>query len=121
LGHQLRDGVINYSEYIRLLGRLVPEWGFGAVVRWLRALELEPDRIAFLNMALCAVANDEYFPELFDACFQRHTRGFLACLRPDVVLLCGKNELAPYEAQIASMGPTVIFDLALQANEHECW
>jgi hypothetical protein len=31
---------------------LVEEWGRGAVVRWLYAIGLEPERIAFLNMAL---------------------------------------------------------------------
>ncbi|MCY2990041.1 MAG: hypothetical protein NTY19_19535 [Planctomycetota bacterium] len=108
LGHQLRDGEIGYDEHNRLLTPLVPEWGFGAVVQWLRAIGLEPERIAFLNVALCAVANDKYFPGLFDTCFNRHTRGLLACLAPHVVLLCGKGELEPYQAPIEAMGAKVI-------------
>lgn len=108
LGHQLRDGTIGYEEYVSHLTPLVREWGFGGVVRWLGKLGLEPERIAFLNVALCAVADDAYFSQLFDTCFQRQTRGLLACLNPDVVLLCGKRELEPYCAPIRSMGAKVI-------------
>jgi hypothetical protein len=74
------------------------------VVRWLRALGLEKERIAYLNMALCAVADDAYFDGLFRSCFHRHTRGMLACLAPDVVVLAGKKELEPYLAQLLQWG-----------------
>ncbi len=59
-------------------------------------------------MALCAVANDDYFNELFETCFRRHTRnlvGVLNPLNPDMILLCGKKEEGDP-------------DLALQADEH---
>jgi hypothetical protein len=108
LGHQLRNGDITYDLYNSSLARLVPEWGFGGVVRWLEAIELEPERICFLNMALCAVANDDYFPELFETCFKRHTRDLLAVLKPHVVLLCGKKQLRPYTRAIESLGASVI-------------
>ncbi|MCZ6817606.1 MAG: hypothetical protein O7F76_13045, partial [Planctomycetota bacterium] len=107
-GRQFRNGEINYEEYNLKLGPLVREWGFGAVVRWLQAVKLEPEAVAFLNVALCAVANDDYFPELFETCFKRHTRNSLAALRPDVVLLCGKKQLAPYVSSIESLGIKVI-------------
>jgi hypothetical protein len=100
--------VIDYKGYLKGLGPLVRQWGRGAVVRWLDAIGLEPERIAFLNMALCAVANDDYFDGLFRACFHRHTRGMLACVNPDVVVLAGKKDLQPYRASIESMGPKVI-------------
>ena len=108
LGHQLRDGKISYSEYNTRLTPLVPKWGFGGVVRWLRAINLEPEAISFLNVALCAVANDDYFPQLFKACFSRHTRDLLASLEPQVVLLCGKKELEPYVGEIEALGTKVI-------------
>ena len=78
------------------------------MVRWLRAIKLDPETIAFLNVALCAVANDKYFPKLFETCFERHTRNLVATLEPDVVLLCGKKELEPYATSIESLGTKVI-------------
>jgi len=108
LGRRLKDGEISYEEYNRKLALLVPEWGFGGVVRWLRALKLEPESIAFLNLALCAVAGDRYFPELFGTCFIRHTRNMMATLEPDAVVLCGKKWLEPYEESIKSLGTNVI-------------
>jgi hypothetical protein len=108
LGLRLRNGEITYEEYNKRLTPLVPKWGFGGVVRWLRALKLEPESITFLNVALCAVANDKYFPKLFETCFNRHTRNFVATLEPDVVLLCGKKELEPYVSSIESLGTKVI-------------
>jgi hypothetical protein len=107
-GHQLRNGAITYEEYNQRLTPLVQEWGFGGIVRWLKAISLEPETIAFLNMALCAVADDRYFPELFRTCFDRHTHDLLATLHPDVVLLGGKKELAPYTSIVESLGIKVI-------------
>ena len=74
LGQQLNKGDISYEEYNRKLADLVPKWGVGGIKRWLNAISLEPESIAFLNIALCAVANDDYFPELFETCFSKHTR-----------------------------------------------
>jgi hypothetical protein len=108
LGHQLRDGTITYDDYNKQLIELVPQWGFGAVLRWLQAIELETRSIAFLNMALCAVANDNYFSQLFETCFMRHTQTFLVTLAPDVVILCGKRELEPYANAIECLGPKVL-------------
>jgi hypothetical protein len=108
LGHNLRDRTITYEDYNKQLIKLVPQWGFGAVLRWLQAIELEIGTIAFLNMALCAVANDKYFSQLFETCFAQHTRAFLVTLAPDVVILCGKRELAPYANAIESLGPKVL-------------
>ncbi len=108
LGHQLRNRSITYKEYNEKLTELVPQWGFGGVVRWLRAIKLEPETIAFLNMALCAVANDKYFEKLFDTCFERHTRAFLKTLDPNVVLLCGKKQLKPFTNLIESLRTKVI-------------
>ncbi len=108
LGHQLRSGEITYEEYNTALTPLVPKWGFGGVVRWLEALKLEPETISFLNMALCAVANDDYFSKLFETCFERHTRNLVVTLEPHVVLLCGKKELNPYASSIESLGAKVI-------------
>ena len=101
-------GVIAYEEYCKQLASLIPQWGFGRVIRWFQELGLEPEKIAFLNMALCAVADDSYFPQLFESCFERHTRAFSATLEPDVVLLCGKKELSPYTGAIESLGIKVI-------------
>ena len=78
------------------------------MVRWLRAVKLEPETIAFLNMALCAVANDDYFPKLFETCFHRHTRRLIATLDPRVVLLCGKKQLEPYASSIESLATKVV-------------
>jgi hypothetical protein len=108
LGRQLRDGEISYEEYNAKLTDLVPKWGFGGIVRWLDAIKLDSMSITFLNVALCAVANDEYFRELFEACFARHTRNIIAALEPHVVLLCGKKELKPYVGSIESLGTKVI-------------
>lgn len=108
LGHQLRNGDITYEEYNTKLTPFVPKWGFGGVVRWLRAINLEPETVTFLNVALCAVANDKYFLKLFETCFERHTRNLVATLEPDVVLLCGKKDLARYASSIESLGTTVI-------------
>ena len=58
LGIAFRNGTISYEQYNEGLAPLVPQWGFGAIVRWLKELDLEPDAIAFLNVALCAVAGD---------------------------------------------------------------
>jgi hypothetical protein len=69
---------------------------------------LSPNGLPFLTWPFCAVADDGYFDGLFRTCFWRHTRGMLACLNPDVVLLAGKKELEPYLASIESMGPQVI-------------
>ena len=108
LGQQFRSGKIDYVQYNKRLTPLVPEWGFGKVVRWLRAVRLDPDTIAFLNVALCAVAKDKYFLGLFKACFERHTRNIVASLKPDIVLLCGKKDLKPFVGQIESISPKVI-------------
>lgn len=80
LGRQIRNAEITYEEYNVKLALLVREWGFGAVVRWLRTIKLEPKTIAVLNVVLCAVANDAYFPKLFEACFKRHTRSLVGAL-----------------------------------------
>lgn len=108
VGKQLRDGAITYEEYNRRLSALIPKWGFGGIARWLRALELEQETIAFLNVALCAVAEDKYFPLLFETCFDRHTRLMLEALEPNVVLLCGKKQLAPYVDSIKALGTEVV-------------
>ncbi len=108
LGIQLRDGAITYDEYNNELAQLVPKWGFGRVVKWINSIGLDSSEIAFLNVALCAVANDQYFPELFETCFARHTRSILSTLSPHVVLLCGKKQLEPYVEPIESLGSKVI-------------
>ena len=78
------------------------------MVRWLQAINLEPEMIAFLNVALCAVADDKYSKDLFTTCFERHTRKLVATLEPDVVLLCGKKQLKPFVSSIESLGMKVI-------------
>ena len=90
------------------LTQLVSEWGFGRVARWLGALNLESKAITFLNVALCAVANDNYSKDLFTTCFERHTRQLLATLEPDVVLLCGKKQLKPFVSSIELLRIKVI-------------
>lgn len=69
LGKQFKGGRSDYEEYNKCLIPLVPQWGFGKISKWLNAIGLEPERIAFLNMALCAVANDKYADiPLFTTC-----------------------------------------------------
>lgn len=108
LGQRLREGNMTFAAYTQGLAPLVSDWGFGAVSRWITAVGLSPDNIAFLNMALCAVANDAYFPKFFEACFARHTRNIIATLEPEAVVLCGKQELAAFVSPIRALGPHVI-------------
>jgi hypothetical protein len=108
LNQLLRDGRITYGEYNERVAPLVQEWGFRRVAKWLWQINLEADKIAFLNAALCAVADDAYFPEFFETCLERHTLRFLVALEPDIVLLCGKDQLTPYKSQIESLGIEVI-------------
>ena len=108
LGRKLRDGEIDYTSYNEQLAELLPKWGFGGVVRWLNAVGLNANEVAFLNMALCAVDNDKYFPELFRTCFERNTRNLLETLKPHVVLLCGKKQLEPYVSAIERLGTRTI-------------
>lgn len=109
LGKQFKCGHIDYEEYNKRLISLVPQWGFGKISKWLTAVGLDPGRIAFLNMALCAVANDKYNDiPLFTTCFQRHTCNIVKGLEPDIVVLCGKKQLKAFESSIESLGPKVI-------------
>ncbi|MEM7680636.1 MAG: hypothetical protein AAF288_01635 [Planctomycetota bacterium] len=107
LGADFRDAGISYPQYVEGLARLVPQWGFGAVVRWLKMIGLRPDEVCWLNVALCGVAGDDYFPELFATCFEKHTRRMIRAITPDVVLLCGKTKLKPFVKPIADLGPQV--------------
>jgi hypothetical protein len=108
LGKALASGAISYKSYCDELQKLIPEWGYGRVLEWFEQLELAPAEIAYSNIALCAVANDQYTDELFEQCFARHTSRVVASLRPDLVLLCGKKRLRGFVERIEGLGTRVV-------------
>lgn len=103
-GLALGKGEIDYACYNETMATLLPKWGFGRVLQWINAVGFSADEIAFLNMALCAVERDAYFPELFEACFAQNTRHMLITLKPSVLLLCGRKQLSALVPMIEDLG-----------------
>ncbi|MEI7465293.1 MAG: hypothetical protein WCJ87_08105 [Burkholderiales bacterium] len=66
-------------------------WGRGGkfLPFYTTALNLQLDELSFLNIALCATANDKYPARMLMNCFQSHTAEIAKVLQPDVVLLSG--------------------------------
>ncbi|MCX7144014.1 MAG: RseA family anti-sigma factor [Proteobacteria bacterium] len=67
----------------------IPIWAGGRYFEFVKALGLDLDEIALLNIAWCATAGNKYPDEMLDACWQRHTAPLLNAILPNVIVLSG--------------------------------
>jgi hypothetical protein len=73
-----------------------PNWGNGKFSRFLALAGLQPNKLAFANVAWCATKNDQYPPAMLRNCMQKHTSPLIKALAPDVVVLSGSAAHAFY-------------------------
>jgi hypothetical protein len=63
--------------------------------KWLRfyadGLQLDADDVAFLNVAWCSTAGNQYPTSVLGRCYSHHTEAAIRILRPHVILAAGRK------------------------------
>lgn len=62
------------------------------------------ERLAFMNIALCATVGNKYPNWMLKQCFQLHTSRLIAALAPNLLLLSGSN-LRPFQRRLQDLLP----------------
>ncbi len=88
--YDFRDGA-PLAPVLTQQREVMPQWGRGKYVPYIRALGLDLDSIATLNVAMCATASNQYPGPMLNSCWERHTALLINALEPHVVVLCGSS------------------------------
>jgi len=89
--HRYKTSEASLDEVFTFQKGHMRAWGRGGkfLPFYTTTLNLQLDELSFLNIALCATANDKYPARMLINCFHSHTAEIAKVLQPDVVLLSG--------------------------------
>jgi hypothetical protein len=103
--HGFAKGATPLEAVFTHQARDIPHWGRGRFKAFfLDEVGLQLDRIALVNIALCATKGNTYPPAMLEACFARHTLPLLRLLRPDRIVLSG-SDAHPFAERIRAVIP----------------
>jgi len=88
--HEALKDTSRLYDYLELQRQDLPKWGRGRFWKFfVEGVGLDPDAIAFANIAWCATEGDRYPRKMRDQCFEQFTARYLQLLAPEIILLCG--------------------------------
>jgi len=100
-----REGNVTFEEVLAFQRQHMESWGrpTGRFLEfYLYNLGLNLNKVAFLNIALCATRGNHCPRKMLEQCFKKYTKAILQKLNPDLVILCGVKSRR-FESEISAL------------------
>jgi hypothetical protein len=118
---KFRDGDATFSKILAFQRQHMKSWGRPAgrfLNFYTKDLGLDLDKVAFLNVALCATAGNLYPNWMLDRCFADYTGEILRRLDPSLVVLCG-GSVQRFTSKIKARCPSARVESVLHHSHRE--